>query len=172
LKDPVVTRLRAWGTLVTALAGLATALWKPQDQSVTRAAYQQCTAGIEKLNEGLAKEHENVATLRGYIAAKDGESLLAPSPQRPVFDAGAAMPLVPPAPPATAAVAPPAPPKKPPQGAAGKPVVTAPIPVIAMAPTMTAGPRMLDDTDGVPPPAPAPVPYHPADFDTVLKSAK
>ncbi len=139
-KDILVARLRAWGTLITAIAGLATALLKPQDQTVTKAAYQQCTAGIEKLNDGLAQEHQDLATLRGYIAAKEGQSLLAQDllPAPPI-DAGA--PAQPPRPPAP-------PPPPPPRRAQG----TAP--------------------SEPPPVAPAPSPFHPADFDTVLKNAR
>lgn len=148
-RDPIAARLRAWGTLVTALAGLATAIWKPQDQSVTKAAYQQCTEGIEKLNDGLAQEHQELATLRGYVAAKDGQLLLlAPAP----VDAGVT-PLPPPPPPPKRVQAP-------------KPTASAPPPPVASAVVAAAV------APEPPPAAPAPAVFHPVDFDTVLKSVK
>ena len=151
---PLVARLRAWGTLVTPVGALSTAVlavMKPQDQTVTKAAYQQLAQGIEKLNQGLTQEHEQVATLRGYIAAKEGQPLLVQAPQSAPADAGAPSPL------------PGLVPLRRPQGAAGKPtaLVLTPIPVEGAA--TAAGP---------PPAAPAPAPFHPADFDTVLKNAK
>jgi hypothetical protein len=148
-KDPVTARLVAMGTLVTALAGLATAIWKPQDQTVTKAAYVQCTQGIEKLNDGLALEHQELATLRGYISAKDGQSLLT-QPVSASVDAGAAAP-------------PPPPPRRAPKPAPVPPEAMLAMP--SMAPPPPAPPE--------PPPAtPAPTAFHPVDFDTVLKSAK
>ena len=154
-RDPVVARLVALGTLVTALAGLATAIWKPQDQTVTRAAYQQCTAGIEKLNDGLAQEHQELATLRGYVAAKDGQPLLA-QPPIASFDAGAS-----PAPGAPTTAAPP--PRRParPPAAPSAPAAT----------SLAAGPPPPAAAEP-PPVSPAPAAFHPQDFDTVLKSAK
>jgi hypothetical protein len=161
-KDILVARLRAWGTLITAIAGLATALLKPQDQTVTKAAYQQCTAGIEKLNDGLAQEHQDLATLRGYVAAKDGQSLLAQDLlPAPPADAGAqAQPPRPTHPP---------PPRRA-QGVPARPAGAAPADTAAMANTAYAPPAPAPSE---PPPAtPAPAPFHPADFDTVLKNAK
>src|SRR5271166_514774 len=147
-KDPIVARLLAAGTLITALAGLATALWKPQDQSVTKAAYQQCTVGIEKLNAGLAQEHENVAMIRGYIAAREGQSLLEKNVALtiPFADAGAPAPV-------SATPASHAPPVKHAQGSAGKPSL-APPPLMEYPPPS-------DTAAALPPPAPAPTAYHP-----------
>jgi len=151
-KDPVVARLMALGTIITALAGLATAIWKPQDQTVTRAAYQQCSQGIERLNDGLALEHQELATLRGYVAAKDGQPLLV---QAAPVDAGA--PVLPPPPP---------PPRRA-QGAAPKP---APEPTEAFLAMPSPSPPPAPPE---PPPAtPAPAAFHPVDFDAVLKSVK
>ena len=148
-KDLLVARLRAWGTLVTAAAGLATALWKPQDQSVTKAAYEQCAAGIEKLNDGLAEEHQELAALRGYIAAKEGQSLIS---QPPPAESGA--PVLPPPPPPLRRV----------QGAVPKPTMP--------ASTTSASPPAAAAAAEPPPAAPAPAAFHPADFDSVLKSVK
>ena len=57
---------------LTALAGLLTALFKPENHDVTKVSYEQLSAGIEKLNVAMAANHDDLVMLRGYVAAKDG----------------------------------------------------------------------------------------------------
>lgn len=113
---------------------------------MTRVSYEQLAAGIEKLNVAVAQNHDDVVTLRGYVAAKDGERLLAPT-VLPVADAGTVVRSLGagaggayswpkrPAPAGAAALAPPAPSAAPP-------------------PVHEAAPQ-----------------YHPPKFDAVLKMA-
>ena len=149
-KDRLVARLKAGATLATAVAGLATAVFKPADTTATRAAYQQTVLAVEKLNAAAERNHDDIVALRGYVAAKTGEVLI---PATPVTSTG------------TADAGAPAPHAALPThgGGAGKPAMHTITLEVAAGPATTSEP---------PPVAPAPPVFHPADFDTVLKSAK
>src|SRR5580692_2703365 len=126
---------------LTALAGLLTALFKPQNHEVTKVSYEELSAGIEKLNAAVAANHDDVVMLRGYVAKMDGERLLTPAVV--AVDAGVALvPIPAPSPKRTTTVT----------------VLSAPA-----APAASAAPP--------PPVHEAAVQYHPPKFDAVLRMA-
>ena len=63
-------------TLLTACAGLFWAIVRPEGHAATEASYKELSAGIEKLNAGMAANHDDIVMLRGYVAKMDGQTLL------------------------------------------------------------------------------------------------
>lgn len=167
-RDVWVARAKAWGTVVAALGGLATAvgaILKPRDDSATKEAYVELAAGQEKLNSAVQGLASDLAGLRGYVAAKEGQPLFLAPPER--------APLAPPSPTVDAG----APARS--WAAAAKP--TAPAPTHRERSTVvTLGEVSIGGSGGFtpyastePPPVhAAPPPVHPAPFDEVLKAAK
>ena len=132
---------------LTALAGLLTAIFKPQSHEVAKVSYDELSAGIEKLNVAVAQNHDDVVMLRGYVAKMDGERLM----QSTVFTVAVDASAVVPAP--GAGVGAPAAPKR----TAPVVVVSPPLPAASAAP---------------PPPVHEAAPaYHPPKFDAVLRMA-
>ena len=130
---------------LTALAGLLTAIFKPQNHEVTKVSYEELSAGLEKLNAAVAANHDDVVMLRGYVAKMDGERLMSTVV---TVDAGVVLSAS-----GTGGA-----------GAAPAPKRAAPIIVVEPpAPASSAGP---------PPPVHEAAPaYHPPKFDAVLRMA-
>lgn len=90
MADDLSSKVRTWTALVAALAGLATAVWKPQSHDAERAGYKELSAAIDKLSVQTTANHDDVVALRGYVAAKEGQLLIAAPAALPVvLDAGA-----------------------------------------------------------------------------------
>jgi hypothetical protein len=165
-RDVWVARAKAWGTVVAALGGLATAvgaILKPRDDSATKQAYVELAAGQEKLNSAVQGLASDLAGLRGYVAAKEGQPLLPGPPEAPpTLDAGS----------------PTAPTPKPAARAAAAPPKPAPTHVITLGEVSIGGngaftPYPSAVAMAAPPSIHAvPPPVHPASFDEVLKAAK
>ena len=136
---------RKWVVFLTAVAGLLTAIFKPQSHEVTKVSYEELSAGIEKLNVAMAANHDDVVMLRGYVAKMDGERLMSTVV---TVDAGVVLSAS-----GTGGA-----------GAAPAPKRAAPIIVVEPpAPASSAGP---------PPPVHEAAPaYHPPKFDAVLRMA-
>src|ERR1700675_431460 len=97
-KDVWIKRAKAWGTVIAAVGGLLTAagaLFKPRDDSATKAAYTELATGQERLSSDVQGLAADVAAMRGYLAAKQGEPLptaqASPAQASPaqIVDAGA-----------------------------------------------------------------------------------
>ena len=130
---------------LTALAGLLTAIFKPQNHEVTKVSYEELSAGLEKLNAAVAANHDDVVMLRGYVAKMDGERLLQSTVFAVAVDAGVVT-------------------STPAAGASPAPKRGAPVVLVAPpAPAASASP---------PPPVHEAAPaYHPPKFDAVLRMA-
>jgi hypothetical protein len=166
-RDVWVARAKAWGTVVAAVGGLLTAagaLFKPRDDSATKAAYTELANGQERLSSDVQGLAADVAAMRGYLAAKQGEPLPAPqAPPTQAVDAGAVAPT------ARTPRAPATPPSRP------RPAVISlgQVNVARGLGTGSGGGLDVADLEFPPPPVhAAPAPVHPADFSEVLKSAK
>lgn len=145
--DDFSSRIRSWAALLTAVAGLAAVFLKPENHDATKAGYKELSAAIDKLSAQTATNHDDLVALRGYVAAKEGELLIAPPPVVAVVDAGAPL---------------------------SKPVA-APRRVIHLSDIQVLG--QVGAGAGGPPEAPPephapPAPVHAADFDSVLKTLK
>jgi hypothetical protein len=146
-------------TLLTACAGLFWAIVRPENHDVTKASYSELSKGIEKLNAGLAANHDDIVMLRGYVAKMDNQSLfVVPSS---VEDAGVTAAVEAHAPPRAVKVTSPALPHR---------VISLNIGAGGGAPAAPAAPV---DAMLAPPVLHEPAaPYHPPTFDSVLKAAK
>ena|ERR1700690_3883932 len=161
LKDPWAARARAWGTVIAAVGGLVTAfaaILKPRDDSATKASYVALSTGLEKVAAETSQNHDDLAALRGYLAAKEGSpvlSLALPGVATTTADAGAPTGLVPLV--------------RPTKAAAAKPKVIHLSDVVVLGNVGAASPPTPSEPPEV---HPAPAPVKAASFDEVLKSAK
>lgn len=95
---------RAMGVkeLILALSGLAVAIasiFKPQDHSTTKAAYEELSKDVQEVSSATQKNHDDLTALRGYLDGLRGTTLVAST----LVSATATMPSFPTHPPASAA---------------------------------------------------------------------
>ena len=137
--------LRSWAALLTAVAGLAAVFLKPENHDAAKAGYKELSSAIDKLSAQTSVNHDDLVALRGYVAAKEGELLIAPVAT--TVDAGTPPP---------------------------RPAVT-PRRVIHLSDVQVLGQVGAGagaPAEAPPEPHSPPSPVHPADFDSVLKTLK
>jgi hypothetical protein len=69
-KDVHASRIKSVGTLVAAIAALIAALgawFKPQDQSINKATYEELSKVLKELADAQDKNHDDIVALRGYV---------------------------------------------------------------------------------------------------------
>lgn len=63
-------KLKSLANVIATVAALVVGIggfFKPQDQSVTKAAYQELSTAVKKLSEDNAKNHDDIVALRAYL---------------------------------------------------------------------------------------------------------
>lgn len=95
--DPKAQRLKSWANIIATTAALLTAvaaIFKPQDQTVSRNTYEQLKTAIEQTQQDVKQNHDDMVALHNYLAgyyAGNSSFSLPPLQQTPGVDAGAAM---------------------------------------------------------------------------------
>ena len=97
--DPKAQRLRSLANIIATTAALLTAvaaIFKPQDQTVNRATYEQLKGSIEQTNQYVKQEHDDTVALHNYLTGYfAGNTTFAPPALVSTASASAAAPPAP-----------------------------------------------------------------------------
>lgn len=67
-------RLKQWGIIVVAVAGLVSSIIAnvmPERETKAKSAYQELSAAVKQINQDQRKMYSDIAAIHGYLAAKE-----------------------------------------------------------------------------------------------------